>query len=888
LGLSLGTRLGPYEILAPLGAGGMGEVYRARDTRLDRTVAIKVLNSALVASPELKARFEREAKVISQLQHPHICVLHDIGSENGTDFLVMEFLEGETLSDRIKRGPLPAGELLKVAVEVADALAKAHRAGIIHRDLKPGNVMLTKSGAKLLDFGLAKPRAVAATANSSSQSIFSASATMTSPASPLSSAGSIIGTVQYMAPEQIQGLEADARSDIFGFGTMLYEMATGKRAFDGKTQSSVVGQILAVDPPPISVTQPMAPPALCRLVSTCLAKDPDERFQTIHDVKLRLREIAEAPAAVAPGSGTPIANRLAWVAIAAVMAALALAGTYFVFLASQSKQVLRTTILPPEKTVFVTTPPDSGVPVLSPDGTKLAFVARESKGQISIYVRAMNSLTAQPLAGTTGAIHPFWAPDSYNLGFFADGKLKRIDVNGGPAQELVTADRGRGGAWNRDGIILFTPSIGGPLMRVPADGGTAVPASTLAPGETGHRWPHFLPDGKHFIFWVRGAKSYISVGSLDSLDHRTLIENATNATFVSPGYLLYIRGDTLVAQPFSPGKLEISGSATPIAQHVSLNSASFRGVFSSSETGMLLYQSGGTSGGWRMEWVDRDGKISRTLPEFGTFFAPTISPDGKRVAVGLDSGGNVDIWIFDIARGTRTRLTFDPAVDAYPVWTADGKKVIFSSTRNGQNDFYSKNSDGSGNEELLFRDDSDKTYASISSDGRYLAYQRLDPAGKTGQDIWVLPLVGERKPFPLVASPFLDSSPAVSPDGKWVAYSNDESRRREVYITSISGGGPKWQVSSAGGIAPKWRGDGKELYFLSYDATLNAVDVAASATSITLGTPHALFNHTLQGANFGPYDVSRDGKQFLLNGSVSLEGESPLTLVTNWTAELKK
>jgi len=867
----------------------MGEVYRARDTRLERTVAVKVLNSTLVATPEARGRFEREAKVISQLQHPHICVLYDVGSENETDFLVMEFLEGETLSDRIKRGPLPTNELLKVAFEIADALAKAHRAGIIHRDLKPGNVMLTKTGAKLLDFGLAKPKAMAPAAGSSSKSIFSAAQTLTSPASPLSSAGAIIGTVQYMAPEQIQGLEADARSDIFGFGAMLYEMATGKRAFEGKTQSSVVGQILAVNPPPISAVKPMTPPALCRLVSTCLAKDPEERFQTIHDVKLRLMEIAETPAAAAADSRGLRTRPLVWLAVAAVTVALAVSGTYFAFLSQQSKQILRTTILPPEKTAFVTTPPDSGVPVLSPDGTKLAFVARDSKGYLFLYLRSMNSLTAHQLPGTMGGIHPFWAPDSHNLGFFADGKLKRMDTNDGQVQELAAADRGRGGAWSRDGTVLFTANISGPLMRVVAGAGTAVPASKLAPGETGHRWPCFLPDGKHFLFWARGTKSYISVGSLDSLDHRDIIENATNAIFAPPGYLVFVRGDTLVAQPFSLRKLDVSGDAVPIAEQVAKNSASFRGVFSTSDNGMLVYQASGTSGGgWQMLWAGRDGKTTRTLPDVGNFLYPAISPDDRRIAVTLDSGGNVDIWIFDVARGTRTRLTFDPALDAYPVWTSDGKKVIFSSTRNGHYDFYSKAADGSGNDELIYHDDSDKTWESISGDGRYLAYERLDPAGKTGQDIWVLPLFGERKPFPVVETPFQDSSPAISPDGKWVAYSNDESRRREVYITSVAGGGPKWQVSSAGGLSPKWRGDGKELYFLSYDATVNAVDVAASATSITLGTPHQLFSHTLQGLNFGAYDVTRDGKQFLLNGSVSLEGEAPLSLVTNWAAELKK
>jgi len=891
--LGAGTRLGPYEIVAPIGAGGMGEVYRARDTRLDRTVAIKVLNSQLIVSTELKARFEREAKVISQLQHPNICVLHDIGSENGTDFLVMEFLEGESLSEKLKRAPLPIDELLKTAIEVADALEKAHRAGIIHRDLKPGNVMLTKSGAKLLDFGLAKAMtSPVAAAGNSSTSVFAAAATLSSPASPLSSAGAILGTVQYMAPEQIQGLEADARSDIFAFGLLLYEMATGKHAFQGKTQSSVVGQILAVDPPPISSLQPMTPPALSRLVSTCLEKDPNERLQTIHDVKLRLAEIAEAPepsTQIVKSNPARTRNRILWLGVAFAVILIAIAATYFATIRQQPKQVMRSTILASDKTFFVTTAPDSGVPVLSPDGTRLAFIARDTKGQISLYVRAIDSVTAQPLSGTIGAVHPFWSPDSHNLGFFADGQLKRIDANGGPAQELALADRGRGGAWNSDGTILFSPGINDPLLRVPAGGGTVAPASKLSPGEVGHRWPYFLPDGKHFLFWARGDRAHICIGSLDSLDHSQILDNATNAVYAPPGYLLYVRGDTLVAQPFNARKLAIVGDAVPLAGHITTNGPSFRGVFSASDTGLLTYQSGGTSGGWQMQWAGRDGKPVTTISDVATFLEPTISPEGKRIAVAYaDSNGFPEVWVFDLARGANTRLTFDPSTHAFMIWTPDGKKIIYSSARTGHLDIYSKSADGSGSEEVVLQDEGGKSWKSISPDGRYLAYQRTDPAGKTAEDIWVLPLFGDRKPFPIVQTPFLDLTPAISPDGKWLAYASDENRTREVYITPFPGGGPKWQVSTAGGSYPKWRGDGKELYFISYNGNLNAVDVKTSPKSVTLGTPHALFESSLQGFNYGPYDVTRDGKQFLLNGTISQEANEPLTLVTNWFAEIKK
>jgi Tol biopolymer transport system component/tRNA A-37 threonylcarbamoyl transferase component Bud32 len=892
--LSAGTKLGPYEIVSPLGAGGMGEVYRARDTRLDRTVAIKVLNSQLTASAELKARFEREAKVISQLQHPNICVLHDIGSENGTDFLVMEFLEGESLNEKLKRGPLPTEELLKISIQLADALEKAHRAGIIHRDLKPGNVMLTKSGVKLLDFGLAKPMSSAGTAaGNTSASIFAAAATVTSPGSPLSSVGTIIGTVQYMAPEQIQGLEADVRSDIFAFGLLLYEMATGKHAFEGKTQTSVVGQILAVNPVPISTLQPMAPAALSRLVSTCLEKDPDDRFQTIHDVKLRLIEIAEAPADAGAAPNSKSGSRMKWpvtIAVAAVLILIGTAAIYFAQVAQQPKQVMRSAILPPEKTAFVTTTPDSGVPVLSPDGTRLAFVARDEKGILSLYVRAINSLTAQPLVGTNGALHPFWSPDSHNLGFFADGKLKRIDANGGPAQELASADRGRGGAWADDGTIIFCPGINSTLFRVSAGGGTATPATKFVNDETGHRWPSFLPDGKHFIFWTRGPRSRIAVGSLDSLDHKQIMESGTNGVYAAPGYLLFVRGGTLVAQPFSTSKLVLTGDAIPLAEHVAINGSSFRGVFSVSDSGMLVYQVGTLSGGgWQMQWAGRDGKPVGTIPDFATYLEPTISPEGKRIAVAYaDAGGNTDVWVIDIARGTKTRLTFDPANDSYQIWTPDGSKIIYSSTRAPRTDIYMKPADGSGAEELLLKDDGDKIWKSISPDGRYLAYHNNNPGGRIASEIWVLPLFGDRKPFPVVQGPFLAGTPAISPDGRWMAYTADDGRSREVYITAFPGGGAKWQVSTTGGLYPKWRGDSKELYFINYSGNMTAVDVDASATSVKLGTPHVLFTTILQGLNWGPYDVTRDGKKFLLNGTTSQESDTPLTLVTNWLSEIKK
>jgi serine/threonine protein kinase/Tol biopolymer transport system component len=895
MSLAAGTKLGPYEIVAPLGAGGMGEVYRARDTRLDRTVAIKVLNSQLVASAELRGRFEREARVISQLQHPHICTLYDVGHENGTDFLVMEFLEGESLADRVRRGALPVADVVQIGIEVAEALDKAHRAGILHRDLKPGNIMLTKTGAKLLDFGLAKPLNAMAPAagGSGSAPSFTATPTLTSPSpvSPLTTQGTVLGTIQYMAPEQIQGKEADARSDIFSLGSVLYEMATGQRAFQGKSQIKVASAILEDDPQPVRTVQPKVSSALDHVVSTCLAKNPDERWQSAADVKSELEWIrstgdkAESPKGAAPSR---LRRLVAGYGLLAVAFTLAVSCAYLAYLELRPKPLFRASLLAPEKTSYLTTAPDSGVPALSPDGTRLAFVARDSRGVLSLYVRALNSLTAQPLAGTEGAIHPFWAPDSRSLGFFADGKLKRINASGGPTQELAIAGRGRGGAWNRDGTILFAPGINDLLMRVPAGGGTPTPASRMAPGENSHRWPSFLPDGKHFLFWQRGPHSGVAVGTLDSLEHQPLFENATNAVYATPGYLLFVRDQALLAQPFSTRKLATTGDAIPIAEHVAVNGPSYRGVVSASENGMLVYQAGTASSGWQLLRAGRDGKPLPGFSDHAAFLYPRLSPDGKRIAVAITEpgGGGTDIWIFDMQRGSKTRLTFGPGVGNYPAWTPAGDRVIFSSNRNGHLDIYSKAADGSGSDEIVLQDESDKTWKSISPDGQYLAYQRVE-SSKPNTEIWVLPLFGDRKPSPIVSPQGNAEQPIISPDGRWLAYSSDESKRFEVYVTPFPGGGPKWQVSTTGGVAPRWRGDGKELYFVGYDGAMTAVDVTTTKSSVSLGTPHALFSTTLQRA-VGPFDVYRDGQQFLLNATGLQEGDTPLTLVTNWLADLKK
>lgn len=905
--LPTGTRLGPYEVAAPLGAGGMGEVYRARDTRLDRTVAIKVLNSQLVASPELRARFEREAKVISQLQHPHICVLHDVGREGETEFLVMEFLEGESLADRLKRGRLPAPELLKVAIEIADALEKAHRAGVVHRDLKPGNVMLTKSGAKLLDFGLAKPMGATLSSGVGSGapvSVFAAAMTQTSPApSPsaaLSVAGSVIGTMQYMSPEQIQGMEADARSDIFAFGLMLFEMATGKRAFEGKTQASVVGQILAVDPPPVSALRPETPAELDRVIRLCIEKDPDERIQTAHDLKLQLQGISVTPAEspVAKESGTASARRnwLPWAAVA-ILAILAIGLGVLAYMRGSEppNSSVHAYILPPDKATFVLAGNTSGQPVISPDGKRLAFVAKSADGKQQLWIQPLNSTVAQAMSGTENATYPFWSPDSRYVGFFANGKLNKVDASGGPPQALCDAV-GRGGSWSGNGTIVFAKDSISGLMRIDAAGGAPVELTTLGANETSHRWPDFLPDGKHYLYFMHSAtagQSGVFWGSLDSKQSKLILHNDSNAIYASPGYLLFVRDNTLMAQAFDPSKLALSGEARPISDHVAVNTDIWRGIITASADGRLLYQQGATGGASQLVWYDHAGKAGQpVLPGSADYHTPVLSPDDSKLVVGIDENGIGDLWVIDLARSTKTRITFGPNPSEFPLWWPDGKSVVYDSGPSGsQTSIYRKNADGTGSpEKVLEIAGSVLIPFSVTTDGQYLVFMKLDQKSKNNWDIWALPMFGDRKPFPVVATPFADVTPVVSPNGKWLAYANNnnESGRLELYIQPFPTGSGRWQVSTAGGVEPRWRKDGKELYFYSDDQAIMAVDITDNGNALQLGTPHELIKAETVSGPSGPYSPTADGKKFILNVLTTQSNSQPLSLVTNWTADLKK
>src|ERR1700674_1448340 len=691
--LAPGTQLGPYEIIAPLGAGGMGEVYRARDTRLDRTVAIKILPAQFSSDPVRKQRFEREAKTISSLNHPHICVLFDVGQQDGTDYLVMECVEGETLASRLEKGPLPLDQVLKYGAQIADALDKAHRSGIVHRDLKPANIILTATGAKLLDFGLAKPVLPLATA-----------ATLTAARSPVTEQGTIMGTFQYMSPEQLQGSELDARSDIFSLGAVLYEMLTGKRAFAGKSQLSVATAILEKEPEPISAVRPMTPPSLDPPIRRFLAKDPEQRWQTARDLALELEWNAESGTRAFSPMNLPRARRAlaraGWLG-AAALSLLLISGGAAWWQASKRH---------PHPMYFHTSVPfPANDLALSLDGRMLAMVAySEQASNYVLWTYEVGGRRTNSLAGRQGASYTFWSPDGKFIGFFADGKLKKVDVSIGQVQVLCDAPNGRGGAWNRDGVIVFTPDAQGGLSSVSSSGGSPVELTKPDPTrfESSHRWPVFMPDGKHFIYLAANftgqlENNAIFLGSLDSQERRLLVSASANAAYAEPGYLVYLRDKTLVAQPFDRRRYVLSGEPHTLSDEVLYFPSVDRAVFSVSSGEVLVTQTGKGASLSQLTWFDRSGKPVSTVGMPGSYDNVRLSPDGSRVATDQTDpdGRNIDVWVYELVRGATRRLTFDPSLDQMPVWSPDGKQILFSSNRKLGFHLYLKNADGSGSEE---------------------------------------------------------------------------------------------------------------------------------------------------------------------------------------------
>jgi serine/threonine protein kinase len=893
--LTSGTKLGPYEIQSPLGAGGMGEVYRARDTRLDRTVAIKILPSHLSENAEAQQRFEREARTISSLNHPNICTLYDVGHQDGMHFLVMEYLEGEALADRLRKGPLPIAQVLKYGTEICAGLERAHRGGVVHRDLKPGNIMLTNSGAKLMDFGLAKAATVSAPSSSS--------LTISGPSvdQPLTARGTIVGTFQYMSTEQIEGKEADERSDIFALGAVLYEMATGKRAFEGKTTATVMAAILERDPPPISTSQPTFPQALDRVVRTCLAKDPNERWQSVRDLRTNLGWIEAGEGAATPSAvkHNPWRERVAWMLASAFLSGLAFyaAGHYR---APAASEPARFSVYPPEKAGF-SGPPNLTVPVpqfaLSPDGSAMVFVANSSGADPLIWMRSIDQVTARPLPGTEHAQSPFWSPDSRWLGFFAEGKLKKTPVAGGPVQVLADVADTFGGSWGADDSIIFA-KLSSAIFRISSGGGVVTAVTKMDTIENSHRWPQFLPDGRHFLFHVQGGEPGqhgVYVGSIEGGTQKFLVRSESSAIYAWPGYVLYVDGDTLLGQAFDATHLELRGEPFTVAENVGRSTGFNIGV-SASGTGMLAYAAAMLQRG-RLTWFDRAGNSLNSVGVEGDYSDFRLSPRGQTLAVSLvdPKAWHPDIWLIDLLRDGPSRFTVGSALNAAPVWSPDGAKIVFRTNRNGQTELYAKSAGGGGNEEVVLTYETQHAAGIVtpnlvcsdwSPDGRYVIASV--PQQTTGDDLWLIPLSGEKKPFKFLGPPSDQIHANFSPDGRFVAYTSNESGRFQVYVQTFPLSDRKWQVSTDGGYEPRWRGDGREIYYLSEDRKLMAVAVGAGPS---FAVPKTLFQTRVPegvSSRRTHYVPSSDGKRFLINTQSADALPSPITVVLNWTAELKK
>lgn len=864
----------------------MGEVYRARDSRLGRDVAIKILPAIYSSDPDRLRRFEQEARAASALNHPNILSIFDIGTSESGPYVVSELLEGETLRERIGGSPLPQRRVIEYALQIASGLAAAHDKGIVHRDLKPENIFITSdSRVKILDFGLAK---------------------LTTPVEPHGEAdtlrvdtdpGIIIGTAGYMSPEQVRGVPPDHRSDIFAFGAVLYEMLAGKRAFKGESKLDTMSAILKEDPSDLLDVNNKIGPGLERIVRHCLEKNPAQRFNSARDLAFAIEALSgsggDGPTrldkAVSTTRRLKKREMIAWsvVAIAAVVVAVLLLILYSISSETPSPQVARFLVFPPEKNIF-----QGSGDFVSPDGKRLVFTATGTDGRRMLWVRGIDSLVAQLLTGTEDAAQPFWSPDGNHIGFFAGGKLKKIGASGGSVQVLADVQAARGGTWNSDGVIVFSPAIADGLYRVADSGGPATAITTLntAKYETSHCWPYFLPDGKHFLYLARNAQqnnSAIYAGELGSKEAKLLVNTDAGAAYAAPGYLFFVRGRSLMAQPFDAGSLKLSAEPAPIAENIGYSATTARAFFSISNNGVLSYR-GNVALNGQLTWFSRGGTAENKIGAIGDFLGFSISPDQQRIVVSqLDlEKGNYDLWMIEQTRGTSSRFTFDPTNETFPVWSPDGSRIAFASNKNGTADLFAKAANSAGNDELLFKSANLKAPNDWSSDGRTILFNDFDP--KTNSDLWVLILGGDPKPTPVTQTPFGETNGRFSPDGKWIAYESTESGPGQIYLQGFPSRS-KTQVSTGGGFQPRWRGDGKELFFIGPDKKLMAVDITAGANGIQVGTPRALFDlriGSLPGAPY--YDVSHDGQRFLVSVAGEENTPTPMTVVLNWNAGLKK
>ena len=896
MSIASGLRLGPYEIVSPIGAGGMGEVYRARDTRLQRDVAVKVLPSSLAGDPERLSRFEQEARAAAALNHPNITAVYDVGRHDGGPFIVTELLHGESLRATLARGALPARQAIAYAMQVAQGLAAAHDKGIVHRDLKPDNVFVTADGnVKILDFGIAKltqPEGAAA----------GMTVMPTTPAVnaiPNTVGGMVLGTIGYMSPEQVRGSTVDHRTDVFALGILLHEMLSGRRPFAGDTTADVMSAILKDDPPELSVTGARVPPALDRVVRRCLEKQPAMRFQSARDLAFALDSLtvqtdsaAAAPADARPAPKTAsrsFSTILGWSAAAVfLLTAAAFAALYFRAPSTETR-TMRFQLIPPGQT-------GAEALALSADGRQLAFVA-SAGGPAQIWVRSMDALRPRALPGTTGATYPFWSADGSTLGFFAQGKLKKVTVAGGPPVVICDAIDGRGATWNADGVILFASGPSGPIYRVPATGGTPEPVTELPKGDRGgHRFPSFLPDGQHFFYAAgsdRPDQIGIYVGALDKSAPVRLLPENSNIIYAAAGgkgYVLFRRDETLMAQAFDAKSLRLTGDLVPIAEQVPLTQNVGFGAFTASQEGTIVLTEGGSTNR-ELVWVDRSGKRVGTVTKPGmtglsAFAGMALSPDEKKVAYSVGSG-QLDLWVQDIDRDVASRFTFRSGTARDPVWSPDGSSIVYSFNQTGIStvNLFRKPATGGGAEEDLGVAGVNGFPQDWSKDGEWLLYQRQDP--KTDMDLWLIPLNGDRKPVPYLASPFADADGQFAPTGgppRWMAYGSNESGDVEIYIQEIPARGAKYQVSSGGGGLPRWRADGRELFYLTPDAKLMAVPITLTPR-VEIGTPREVFTNAVLSA----YVPSRDGQRFLINVPVGSDASAPpATVVLNWANALRR
>ena len=885
--LTAGTKLGRYEIRSQVGAGGMGEVYRARDEKLNRDVAVKVLPAALSENSDRLHRFEQEAQAAGALNHPNILAVYDVGTHEGAPYVVSELLEGETLRELLDHGPLSTRKAIEYATHIARGLAAAHEKGIVHRDLKPENLFITKDDrVKILDFGLAKLTLPAG--DEVAQTDIATRKVHTDP-------GAVMGTAGYMSPEQVRGRAVDYRSDIFSFGAVLYEMLSGRRAFRGDSAIETLNAILKEEPAELTASNSNIAPAIERVVWHCLEKSPERRFQSASDVAFALESLSgmtSHPSQQTFGALVPLSpariwtrERLIWLVACVVLlvATSVLAFAYF----SRSKtstHAVRLALANPDRATL----PERVT--VSPDGLRVVFIATNADGKRLLWVRPLESLTAQPLTGTDGAISPFWSPDSRFIGYFANGKLFKIDAAGGRPQALCDVGENRGGAWNRDGVILFAGLEG--LYRVSAQGGAPTLATKIDPKEEAHRWPYFLPDGRHFVFLADAETTenhHIRLGSLDSQESQILFGAVSRIAYVPPGYLLYVSQGALVATPFDARALKVTGDPATIAEHIAEVGDNHEFDFSASDDGVLAYQSGSPNS--QLTWFDRAGKKLNSVGEPANYATFSLSPDERRAAVSLlDADGRVaDLWILDLMRGSISRLTFDPSSEGWGVWSPDGNNIVYNSNRlgDGHVHLYEKAASGTGDDQLLLQSASDKYPTSWSRDGQFILFVNWPLRAKAG--IWLLPLTGERQPRALLQTAAFDQTGGqFSPDGRFVAYMSNESGRTEVYVRPFPLSDDKWRISSGGGQLPSWRADGKELFYVTDEGRLMSAEIRFSG-KFENGVPQQLFQTNIKNSGGGLcYGAAADGQRFLVNTFVEGDNPAPMTIVLNWTNDLKR